>query len=295
MACPLGRDVDTNLTRTIIVTGLNGSGKTTALRALEDLGYFPVDNLPVAMLAQLIALCADGGISRIAVVCDARERMLTAHFETALRGVRECGHDVEVLFLETEDDVLVRRYKEVRRQHPLQQEGESIRDAVDRERDILASLRQQASITIDTSSYNIHELRRRIKSTFDESSAEGMRVRVESFGFKHGVPAEADYIFDVRFLKNPYFEAGLRGQRGTDKGVADFIAEQSDVPELLDLITRLLKFVLPRAEADGRSMATVAIGCTGGHHRSVAIAGWVADSLKDHGFRVSSYHRDIDR
>jgi UPF0042 nucleotide-binding protein len=287
--------VDTNRTRTIIVTGLNGSGKTTALRALEDLGYFPVDNLPVAMLAQLIGLCADGGISRIAVVCDARERMLTAHFEAALEGVREQGHDVEVLFLDAEDEVLVRRYKEVRRQHPLQQEGESIRDAVGRERDILSVLRNQASITVDTSSYNVHELRRRIKSTFDESSAEGMRVRVESFGFKHGVPAEADYVFDVRFLKNPYFELGLREQRGTDEGVASFIAKQADVPELLALITRLLTFVLPRAEADGRSMVTVAIGCTGGHHRSVAIAGWVGDSLKEHGFRVSSYHRDIAR
>ena len=287
--------MNTSLTRTIIVTGLNGSGKTTALRALEDLGYFPVDNLPVAMLAQLISLCADGGISRIAVVCDARERMLTSHFEDALDGVRELGHDVEVLFLDAEDDVLVRRYKEVRRQHPLQLENESIRDAVGRERDILSPLRQQASITVDTSSYNVHELRRRVKSTFDESSSDGMRVRVESFGFKHGVPAEADYIFDVRFLKNPYFEAGLREQRGTDTPVSDFIAQQADVPELLELITRLLQFVLPRAEADGRSMVTVAVGCTGGHHRSVAIAGWVADALKEHGFRVSSYHRDIAR
>lgn len=287
--------MDTNRTRTIIVTGLNGSGKTTALRALEDIGFFPVDNLPVAMLAQLIELCAKGGITQIAVVCDARERTLTAHFKSALQDVRNRGHKVEVLFLEAEDDVLVRRYKEVRRQHPLQEEGESISEAVARERDILSTLRDAASVTVDSSSYNVHELRRRVKSTFDESSPEGMRVRIESFGFKHGVPAEADYIFDVRFLKNPYFEKGLREQRGTDGDVSDFIAKQADVPELLERIISLLTFVLPRAEADGRSMVTVAVGCTGGHHRSVAIARWVGDALKTHGFRVSNYHRDISR
>ena len=287
--------MDTKLTRTIIVTGLNGSGKTTALRALEDLGFFPVDNLPVVMLDQLIYLCATGGISRIAVVCDARARNLASHFEHVLQGVRERGHDVEVLFLDAENDALVRRYKEVRRQHPLQEEGESIQEAVVREREILAPIRDQATMTVDSSSYNVHELRRRVKATFDESSSEGMRVRIESFGFKHGVPAEADYIFDVRFLKNPYFETALREQRGTDTDVADFILQQPDVPELLDRIINLLTFVLPRAEADGRSMVTVAIGCTGGHHRSVAIAGWVGDRLKDHGFRISSYHRDISR
>ena len=280
--------------RTVIVSGMSGSGKTTAVRALEDIGFFCIDNLPVVLLDQVLSLCERGVIEDVAVVVDVREINFLGEFERTLANLSELGYPVQTLFLTAEDDTLINRFKEVRRKHPLQGDG-NIADGIVAEREVLRTVRKAATHVVDTTGKNVHQLRRRIQELFRNEAAAAMQVRLESFGFKHGVPREADYVFDVRFLPNPYFVSGLREGRGTDGEVADFIEKHPDTPELLKHLEGLLSFCLPRAKRDGRAHITVAIGCTGGHHRSVALVERLSERLQSEEWELQVLHRDIER
>ncbi len=281
--------------RFVVVSGLSGSGKSTAIRALEDLGYFCIDNLPVPLIEPMLELAQRAGISTIAVVVDVRERHFLADYERVVTRLRTSSrYLLSALYLDCTDDVLIRRFKETRRRHPLQGTG-SIEDGVSAERDLLEPIHQSATHVFETSNDNVHVLRRRVQDAFRTTPAEKMLIRIESFGFKHGLPREADYVIDVRFLSNPFFLPELREQRGTDSAVAEFVLRQPDTAELVDRVSGLLEFVLPRFERDGRSQMTVAIGCTGGQHRSVAVSEAVAARLRTDGTHVAVEHRDVSR
>ena len=280
--------------RIVIVSGLSGSGKSTAVRALEDIGFFCIDNLPVPLIEPMLELSQRAGIHDIAVVVDVRERHFLADYERAVLDIRAAGYTLSALYLSCSDDALIRRFKETRRRHPLQGDG-SIEDGVHAERDLLDPIHQSATHVFDTSDDTVHGLRRRVQDAFRTAEAEPMLVRIESFGFKHGVPREADYLFDVRFLSNPFFVPGLREQRGIDSAVSEYVFRQPDTAELVEHVVKLLGFVLPRFERDGRSQVTVAIGCTGGRHRSVAITERVSELLRAGGTAISVEHRDLNR
>lgn len=287
MTSPDVRDI-----RTIIVSGLSGSGKTTAIRALEDLGYFCMDNLPVILLEQVIQLCERGDITQVATVIDVREREFLAEFDTTLARIKGDGYPVETLFLTCDDDVIIRRFKETRRRHPLQGEG-GIQAGITAEREALHAVRDKATRTLDTTNTNVHQLRRKVQDLFGVKQDSTMHVRLMSFGFKHGYPKEADYVFDVRFLPNPYFVEGLRHLSGCDAGVADFLREQPDSLIMLDHIEKLIRFVLPRADDEGKSQVVISIGCTGGQHRSVALAEWLLERLESTPYRLTVEHRNM--
>lgn len=278
--------------RTVVVSGLSGSGKTTAIRALEDIGFFCIDNLPIVLLEQVRALCERASIARLAVVADVRELAFLAGFDRIIGALREAAASVDVLFLDCRDEVLIRRFKETRRNHPLQRDG-TILDGIVAEREALSVVRACAVDVIDTSSFNVHELRRRVQEIVSEQATAPLHVRVESFGFKHGLPHEADYVFDVRFLPNPYFVEELRERSGRDEAVRQWLEGHSDFDGVRDRIATLLDFVLPRIAENGRSSVTVAVGCTGGQHRSVAIAEWLAQHLVSAGHRSATVHRDM--
>lgn len=278
--------------RTIIVSGLSGSGKSTAIRALEDIGFFCVDNLPVVLLGQVLALCQRAGIQRMAVVIDARERQFLEGYEAALWSVTDAGHEVETLFLHARHDVLVRRFKETRRRHPLQGDG-TIADGIAEEAQALTAIQMKATENIDTSELNVHALRARVQEVFG-AQFRRLGVVIESFGFKHGPPAEADFMFDVRFLPNPFFVPGLRELTGVDVRVSDYVLGQPDTPGLLERLESLVTYVLPRIVEDGRSQITLAVGCTGGQHRSVAVTEWLGKKLEEFDtWDVRIRHRDV--
>lgn len=250
----------------LVVSGLSGAGKTTALRALEDLQYFCVDNLPVAMLPQLVEVLSNvSHRQRIAAGVDARDPTQLASFGRVHAQLLEAGHRVQVLFLEAPVDVLIRRFSETRRRHPL---GE-LPDAIEREIQAVGVVRDLATVTIDTGKLNPRALRASVRDRYAERA--GLSMILTSFGFKRGIPAEADLMFDVRFLANPYDDLELRPQTGRDPAVAQYVLSQPDTHELLERIEGWMRFQLPRAMAEGRGSLTFAIGCTGGQHRSVAV------------------------
>lgn len=280
--------------RVVIVSGLSGSGKTTAIRALEDIGFFCIDNLPVVLLDQVLVLGERATIHDIAVGIDVRERAFLSEFERSVERVAAAGYDVQTLFLTTDDAVLIRRFKETRRRHPLQGDG-TIASGITAERETLSAIRNAATVTMDTTDHNVHELRRRVQAAFRSAEPGPLHLRIESFGFKHGIPHEADYVFDVRFLQNPYFQADLRAKSGLDAEVADYVFSQPDAVEMRGHLARLIEFVAPRLRRDGRSSVTVAVGCTGGQHRSVALTEWLSVELRTHGWKTTSVHRDLGR
>lgn len=292
-----GPDELTPMNRFIVLTGLSGSGKTQAIRALEDLGYFCVDNLPVALMPTFaeLTLRAGGEITRAAVVVDIRERSLLKAFPDTLRSLRDMpGLDPRLIFLDASDAALVRRFSETRRPHPLA-EHQSVSEGIRLEREQLAPIRAMADQIIDTTDMTVHELRRAfMAASRDHGSSAGPVVTFLSFGFKHGVPIDADLVFDARFLPNPHFIPELRPHTGRDAEVRAFLEQYDDYATFLDRVSDLLVFLLPRYAAEGKSYVTVAIGCTGGKHRSVAIA----EELKQRmaaveGLRLRVRHRDI--
>ncbi len=295
---PAGAGTETTrMSRFIVLTGLSGSGKTQAIRALEDLGYFCVDNLPVALIPTFaeLTLRAGGEIDRAAVVVDIRERSLLKTFPDTYESLRSMpGVEPRLIFLDASDAALVRRFSETRRPHPLA-EHESVSEGIRRERDQLAPIRAMADQIIDTSDMTVHELRHAFMATSRESGATaGPVVTLLSFGFKHGVPLDADLVFDARFLPNPHFVPELRPHTGRDAPVREFLEQYDDYATFLARVGDLLEFLLPRYAAEGKSYVTVAIGCTGGKHRSVAIA----EELKQRmgaiaGIRLRVRHRDI--
>ncbi|HEY2747673.1 MAG TPA: RNase adapter RapZ [Polyangia bacterium] len=278
--------------RIIIVTGVSGAGKSTALRALEDAGYFCVDNLPLPLMNRFVELLSDAGESEQAAVgVDAREGEFLSSSREVFSALRKEGHQLEVLFLDADDDVLVRRFSETRRRHPLS--GDDLREGIAREREILRPLREEASAYVDTANLNVHQLKGVVHERY-RPSADVLAITLLSFGFKHGLPAEADIVLDVRFLPNPYFVEALSAATGEEANVREFVLGNDDAKEFLERSLALLEFVLPRAEREGKAYLTVAVGCTGGRHRSVAVVQELAKRLpRRHPLTVR--HRDLAR
>jgi UPF0042 nucleotide-binding protein len=287
----------TGATQVAILTGLSGSGKSTALRALEDAGYYCVDNIPVVLLEKLIDLSCHtaGEVSRIAAVVDAREGRFLSEAQRVVHELMERGVEVEVVFFDASDDVLVRRYSETRRRHPLAGDGGTVPDGIAAERRALTALRDIADEVVDTTGWNVHELKRFVQRRFVGGEKGQLGVTIVSFGFRGGLPTHADLVFDVRFLPNPFFVPELKAFPGTDPRVASFVLGKPDAVQFLDRITDLLAFLLPRYREEGKSYLTVAIGCTGGKHRSVALAGALAERLEGAGQPVRLWHRDVEK
>ncbi len=284
-------------TRVVILTGVSGSGKSTALRALEDAGWYCVDNLPVVLLDRLVELSeqAGGGVPRLALVVDARDTRFLPEAPRAIEFLRRRGVRVDVLFLDASDESLVRRYSETRRRHPLAGEAGSVPEGIAAERRALQPLKDVAGEVADTTRLNAHELKQLIFSRFVEGGSGRMGVTVVSFGFRNGLPAHADLVLDVRFLPNPYFVPELRPHAGTDPRVRDFVLGQPDAGAFLDRLADFGAFLLPRYRAEGKSHLTLAIGCTGGRHRSVAIAEELARRFREAGTPSRVWHRDVDK
>jgi UPF0042 nucleotide-binding protein len=285
----------------VVVTGLSGAGRSTALRALEDLGFFCVDNLPTLLVEQTVASCERGGMRRLALGIDVRVRSFLQGAGQALQLLAASGRTLHILFLDASDEALLRRYSSSRRPHPLSAvepagPAGAVLESIRIERERLAPLRAIASRVLDTTRLSVHELRRRIISEFGPGAERGerMRTRVLSFGFKYGVPVDADLSLDVRFIENPYFVDDLRPLSGLDEPVSRFVLEKPDAQGFLERAMALLEFLLPRYEAEGKSYLTVAVGCTGGRHRSVAVAEQLAVELRRRlQVQVDVSHRDI--
>lgn len=283
--------------RVVVVTGLSGSGKSTAIHLLEDLGYYCIDNLPVALVPRFLELweSAQEEIGRVALGIDLRERAFLAEFPRVFDELRAQGHVVEVLYLEAADEVLIRRFSETRRPHPAA-EGVDIATGIRREREKLGPLRERADRIIDTSALTVHELRAELRRLLAAEARPGtMTVSVISFGYKHGLPAEADLAIDCRFLPNPFFVEELRNRPGTDPEVAAYVMGPDETREFLYRLLALLDFTLPRYVREGKSYLTIALGCTGGRHRSVVLAEELRNRLEQRGYRVLLRHRDLGR
>jgi UPF0042 nucleotide-binding protein len=281
----------------IIVTGLSGSGKSVAIRALEDNGYFCVDNLPALLIPKFIDLCEgyDEGISRIALGVDLRGGQFLQGWPHVLAGMRAAGHHVQVLFFDASDEVLIRRFSETRRPHPLAGE-EPIQEGISRERKALEAMRELADKVIDTSDFNVHQLKREMEEQFCQAPyCRSMNVFLTSFGYKYGIPHDTDMILDVRFLPNPYFVGELRGKDGRQSEVEEYVLKNEETRSFLDRLLSLLEFTLPLYEREGKSSLTLALGCTGGRHRSVVLVEELQKRLGGGGFRIHVKHRDIDK
>lgn len=281
--------------RTVIISGLSGSGKSTALRALEDVGFFCVDNLPVALLPKFLELRQGSGseITKTALVMDVREQSFLSEFPRVFRELQEKGYQLEMLFLDSSDEVLARRFSQTRRQHPFG-EGEPVLEAVARERAKLAPLKKLATRVIDTSLFNVHQLRDHVTFLFTKGlESPGMTVHIISFGFKYGLPYEADLVADVRFLPNPYFVPELKELDGLDEAVIDYVLGCADTRDFLARFTGMLEFLLPRYAKEGKRHLTIAVGCTGGRHRSVVVAAQLMKRLTVRDGYIKLTHRDV--
>jgi len=278
-----------------IITGLSGSGMSSALKVFEDLGYFAVDNLPVQLIPTFVKLCEQSGkTDRTAFVLDVRSREFLSLFPKIHDELIKEGAHVTVLFLDADDSVLLRRYSETRRPHPLP--DQDVLAAIRQERALLSQIRELADVVIDTTEQTVHTLRDVIKDRFAErGSAQEMKVTMVSFGFRQGLPREADMVFDVRFLPNPHFVPQLRRFTGLDREVIEYLEEQQEVREAIRRFSELLEYLLPRFGAEGKSYLTIGIGCTGGRHRSVMVAEALHDKLESLGVRTVVHHRDISR
>lgn len=283
--------------RFVVITGLSGSGKSTALRALEDLGFYAVDNLPVELLSAFVNLPLErmGEPFRAALVMDVRAPNFVENAPPVFSELANKGVALEILFLDSSDEALVRRFSQTRRHHPLACQGDTIQDGIRRERQLLEPFRQRAVQIVDTSRFSTHELRQEIHRLFAQMAPPApLQVNLISFGYKYGLPTEADIVMDVRFLANPYFVEGLSPLDGRDQRVVDYVFEGEATDAFLSKFSALLDFLLPRYQQEGKSQITVAVGCTGGRHRSVAIAEWLAKRLGGPDYRLSLRHRDIN-
>lgn len=280
----------------VVITGMSGSGRTQALHVFEDMGYFCIDNLPPRLILQLAELVGiNSGVGRhLAVTCDLRSQGLFDEISDSLTALREHELSCKVVFLDTADEILMRRYDENRRRHPLAQPGESLASTISRERAQLAAVRDASDLVIDTSHMKVRELRRRLRRAFSElTDQQLMEVSVFSFGFKHGMPVEADLMIDVRFLPNPFYDPKMRALTGNDKLVSDFVLQNPVTEKFLEAWWSLLDVAMPGYVAEGKSHLSIAVGCTGGQHRSVAIANATAAYLERGGYHVSLSHRDL--
>jgi UPF0042 nucleotide-binding protein len=281
----------------LIITGLSGSGKSTVLRALEDVGYFCVDNLPLGLLPQFLQMqtASHQPGRKIALVMDVRTQGFLQDYQQVFRHLERQGYQLHLIFLEAAQEALIRRFSQTRRQHPLADQ-ESISRALQEERNSLAGLRRLAHRIIDSSGYNPHQLRELIKSEYsDLTPRERMWLHLISFAYKNGIPPEADVVLDVRFLPNPYFEEGLTSLTGADPQVRDYLLSQAETQDFLDHLFRFIDFLLPLYQKEGKSQLTMALGCTGGQHRSVVIANVLGEHLAQGNLPYTLSHRDVSR
>jgi UPF0042 nucleotide-binding protein len=281
----------------MIITGLSGSGKGTFLRALEDRGYFCVDNLPVGLLSKFYELLmkSDDGYNKAALVIDVREGQSLREFPAIYADLRKVeGADTSLWFLEASDEALVRRFSETRRPHPLDP-TRPVLASIAHERELLAPIRALADHVIDTSQFTIHELRKHAVGLFEEQHAGHLLVSLVSFGFKYGVPIDSDLVFDVRFLPNPNFVPHLKVLTGSDRGVIEYMHSHPDTGVFLEHLRKFLAFLLPQFEKEGKSYVTISIGCTGGRHRSVMISNAIGAFLEEQKYRVKVSHRDVEK
>ncbi len=283
------------LTRFVLVTGMTGAGRGTAAKALEKLGYYVIDNLPAELLESAIeAIERSSEVTRLAIVVDARSGSFFAGLNDALQRLRHRGIRPRVLYLEASDAVLVRRQEAARRPHPLSREGR-LMDGYRRERKLLRRIRGRADIVIDTSNLNVHQLGQRMQAAFEDPESEGLRVSIVSFGFKYGLPIDADMVADMRFLPNPYWVDELRPMSGLDEPVRDYVRKQPRSKEFLDTYEALLALLTDGFVHEDKSFLTVAIGCTGGRHRSVTMAEALGERLRERGVKTQVIHRDLGR
>lgn len=295
------------VTSVVVVTGLSGAGKSTAVNALEDLGYFCVDSLPTPVLPSTLSAFAAAGVRRVAFGIDVRVRRFLDDAAAVLQKLESPGErELTVLFLDASDEALLRRFSSTRRPHPLTTTSEAgseqgalaVLDGIRIERELLTALRSRASIVLDTTRMSVHDLRREVLTHFGPSAggAPRLKVRLLSFGFKFGPPVDADMVLDVRFLDNPYFVPALTKLPGTNPAVRDYVMSSDGTSEFLEMSGKLLEFCLPRFEREGKSYLTVGVGCTGGRHRSVVVAAQLAERLrKQTGLPIDVLHRDVDR
>lgn len=279
----------------ILVTGMSGAGRSTATRALEDIGWFVVDNLPPTLMTNVVDYVAQRtGSRKVAVVADVRGGQLFEELRESLAAIKAAGHDLRVLFLEAGDEALVRRYESSRRPHPLQRD-DSLLGAVQRERNLLSDLRADADIVIDTSNLNVHELRRSIEASFGDDDHVALRATIMSFGFKYGIPVDADLVADLRFLPNPYWDPKLKDLTGLDAAVNDYVVASDQAQDFLTKYAELIDLVEDGYLREGKRFVTIAMGCTGGKHRSVAMAENLSARLVKSGVEVRVVHRDLGR
>ena len=279
----------------VLVTGMSGAGRSTATRALEDIGWFVVDNLPPTLMTNVVDYVAQRtGSHKVAVVADVRGGQLFEELRDSLVAIKAAGHDLRVLFLEAGDEALVRRYESSRRPHPLQRDG-NLLSAVQRERRLVSDLRADADLVIDTSNLNVHELRRSIEGSFGDDEHVALRATVMSFGFKYGIPVDADLVADLRFLPNPYWDPNLKELTGLDAAVNDYVVAGDQAQEFLKKYAELIDLVEDGYLREGKRFVTIAMGCTGGKHRSVAMAENLSARLVKSGVEVRVVHRDLGR
>ena len=281
----------------VIISGMSGAGRTEAMHAFEDMGYFCIDNLPANLLPQLLSVAAYAEMEKarkLAVVCDARNKDFFANLSEELNALRQRGIAYRVVFLDAADEKLVARYKASRRRHPMCEEGMTIAQGINAERELMRPIRAMASDIVDTTELMPMQLRKRIAESFGGATErEGLSVTVYSFGFKHAAPADADIVIDVRFLPNPYYDQALRPLTGLDAPVRDFVIHREETQEFMVAWCHLLDSVMPGYVSEGKQQLAIAVGCTGGQHRSVAIAEATGNHLKMRGYRVSVTHRDL--
>lgn len=281
--------------RVVVLSGLSGSGKSTAIKALEDLGFFCLDNLPVVLLPKFLELClaSKGRITKVALVMDLREKDFLRPYVETFGQLRDEGRELELLFLEASEAALVRRFQETRRPHPL---GQSLLEAIRLEREGLAGLKSMASWVLDTSEFTSHQLKRVIRERFGPlKDVEGMTTTLLSFGFRHGMPLEADLVMDVRFLPNPYFQPALKPMTGEDQQVIDYVLSAPQAKQFLEKLEGMMVFLIPLYQLEGKAYLTLAIGCTGGRHRSVTIANELGRFLEKKGWKIRVRHRDVNK
>ncbi|MEV0533454.1 RNase adapter RapZ [Kitasatospora sp. NPDC050463] len=285
-----------NVPELVIISGMSGAGRSTAAKCLEDLGWFVVDNLPPALIPTMVDLGArsQGNVARIGAVVDVRGRQFFDDLLTSLDELEKRGVRLSVVFLESSDDALVRRFESVRRPHPLQADGRIV-DGIAQERDLLRELRGEADLVIDTSNLNVHQLRAKLDAQFADHDEPELRATVMSFGFKYGLPVDADLVVDCRFLPNPHWVPELRARTGTDSDVADYVFQQPGANEFLNGYAELLRIITEGYRREGKRYMTLAVGCTGGKHRSVAMSERLTKRLIADGVETVLVHRDMGR
>ena len=284
--------------RFIIVTGMSGAGKTTALKTLEDAGYFCVDNLPIQLIPRFVEIAYDEQIQvdDVAIGVDIRSGRALSQLNSCLAEVKEAGYSYEILFLESSDEVLVKRFKETRRNHPLSVKGGRIIDGIHKERELIEFLREDADYIIDTSGLLVREFKSELDKIFVQNmDYKSFIITIMSFGFKYGIPRDSDLVFDVRFLPNPYYDEELRPLTGNDEKIQDFVMSGSEGTEFIDKLDDMMKFLIPNYIKEGKNQLVISIGCTGGKHRSVTVANALYDKISKSPYTVRIFHRDISK